>query len=110
VALGVQEDVAERVPHLFRRRQNVMVITLGEHPPRVLGHAVHGPRQARANGFHSPAERVAIGCFDDHVCVITLQRIVNQPESRTFATGRERALNLAYHRVRTEQFDVGAHP
>jgi hypothetical protein len=66
----VQQDVAQRVPHLFRRRQEPQMVALGEHRPRPPGdadspHARTARRspssRARARPDRAPRRRGARG-------------------------------------------------
>ena len=92
----VQKAVRQRVANLARGTQNVEVEAVGEHRAAAAEYAVHGSREARADGFHSRREIALARRFDDRVEAIVLYRIMNQPEAASVARYTEAALQLAH--------------
>ncbi len=105
----IEQHVAERVPHLPRRRQEANVIAVRQHPPAPPHRAVHGERESRADRRHAARERCTIVRFHDQVRVIALQRIVRQPKARPRAPAGEGALDRADDRDGSQRRNAGEH-
>ncbi len=78
------------------------MIAIGEHASRTAGDPIHGTREATADRHHAAAEGIAVTRLDDQMRVISLQRVVHQPETRSGASGRKRLLDLV-HEARRPQ-------
>jgi hypothetical protein len=54
---SVQQDVAQRDAHLFRRRQETMMVALGEHAAAPSGDPIDRPGEPRPDRLHAAPER-----------------------------------------------------
>jgi len=95
--------------HLEWRSQHPDVVAIVEHGAGTIGDAVHRPRRAGADGFHSATRRLAVLRLDDEVRVVAPQRIMHEAEAGPDATVGEGALDRVNDRHRAERWDVVAH-
>ena len=90
VPARVEQHVGERVPHLPRARQHLVVIAVREHLPAAPApeRAIHGVRELRRDRLHpAPERRDAVG-LDDQMHVIVLRASTGRagtPSARTRA-------------------------
>lgn len=92
----IQEHVGDRVPNLARSAKHADVIPIREHRTASPEDAVHSLREPRTDCLHSAPERFPILCFDDHMRVVALERVVNETKRVAFTPPRERVLDLAH--------------
>jgi len=109
VVARVQQDVAQRVPHLFRRRQKSEMVPIGQDRPAAPRNPIHGAREPRRDRLHAAPERVAIARLDDQMRVVPLQRVVHEPEPLAGAATRERPLDLMDDGHGAQRWNVGTH-
>ncbi|MDJ0848439.1 MAG: hypothetical protein QNK04_08685, partial [Myxococcota bacterium] len=95
--------------NLLRRAKHVEVVAVGEHAPTACEHAVDRPREARADRLHSATECAAISGLDDHVHVVDLDRVVDDPELPALAGSREGPLHFPDESPATKRRYVGMH-
>jgi len=62
----------------------------------VTGYSVHGASKSRADCHHPSAEGLTVVGFDDEMRVISLERVMDEAESRTNAARGEAAFNLPH--------------
>ena len=90
----VEQHVGDRIPHLTRRPQHVNVTAIREHAPRAVKHPVHAARKARGDRLETASEIPRARRLDDHVDVIALDRVVDEPETPALASLPPAALQL----------------
>ncbi len=81
--------------HLFRGRQDPVVIAIYEHGSFPSGNAIDRAGETRTDRLHAASERGRIVGFDDQVRVIALQGVMHEPKARTLAAAPEGTLDLA---------------
>jgi hypothetical protein len=59
VLAEVQQETGERVPHLAWCPEHAVVVAIRQHLPATREHAVHGPRDPRADRLHPAPQRPA---------------------------------------------------
>ncbi len=106
---GVEKDVAKRVMHLTRRRQQSQMVAIGDDRPPPIRDSVHGTCQPRAEHPHPAPEGATIARLDDQVRVIPLQRVVHQPKPRPIARRSERTLDLPHDRHGAKRRNIAPH-
>ena len=109
VPARVQQHVGNRVPDLPRRPQHVHVAAIGEHAPSAVKDAVHATREARGDRLHPAREVPSAGRLDDHVHVVVLDRVVNQPKPAPLARLAPASLQLGHQPRSPERRNVLAH-
>ena len=105
----IQEDVAQRIADLSRRRGHHGVkspVQDGASPPE---DAVHGQRDSCANALHPGCERLFPRRLDDQVDVIALDGVVDHPEPTSLAATRERLAERAKPTAASQGRNVAAH-
>ena len=86
------------------------MVAIGHHAPAPVGHAVHGPREPRADRHHAAPEGVAVVRLDDEMGMVALQRVVHEPKVGTRAAGGEGPLDLADDAEGAERREIGPEP
>ena len=107
----IQQHVGDRIAHLPRAGEHLVVIPVGQHlpgapaPDRPVDREREQPRQP----LHpAPERRDAVG-LDDQVRVIVLDRVVHEPEVRSRARAPERPLHLANDLPLAQRRNVAPH-
>src|SRR5262245_20992981 len=72
VMAGIQEDVAQRIAHFFRRRLQPQMIPLGEDASGASRYPIDSPRKARGDRLHSAPKRIVVRRFDYEMGMIAL--------------------------------------
>jgi len=105
----VEKDVRNRVPNLARRPQHVDVAAICEHAAGAVKHPVHAARQARGHRLEPASQIPRTSCLDDHVYVVALDRVVNEPERPALASLPPASLQLGDEPGRTQRRNVLSH-
>ena len=108
MAARVQEDIAERGAHLFRRLQHAHVVAIGEDRSGPIGHPVQGTRETGSDRHHAASEGAAVAGLDDQVGMISLQGVMHQSEVRPVAASGKRLPDLGYDSHVAERRQVGS--
>jgi hypothetical protein len=108
VPASIQEDVRDRVTHLAWRAKDVAVVAVREHGSAPSEDPVHGSRKARTEGLHSRRQMLVVGCLDDHVNVVRLDRVVHEPEAPTVTCLAEAALEFPDQTHRPQRRQPGS--
>lgn len=82
VLLRVVQRVVQRVPHLFRRAQNPLVVAVGEHAAASLHQPVERSRDPDGEPLHAARQRLCVERLDDEVQVIVLHAVVDDAHPR----------------------------
>jgi hypothetical protein len=94
MAARVEEHIANRIPDLPRRPQHVDVAAIDEHTAGAVKDAVHAARKACGDRLEPARQITRTACLDDHVDVVSLNRIVNEPKSAALADFAPAAFQL----------------
>ena len=108
MAPGVEQHVAERVPHLPGSLQDPEVIALAQDWSAPFEHPVHRPREAGGERLHASPERIGSVRLHDGVEVIALDRVMDEAAALPLAAA-EGALDLFHDRDVPQRGDVLAH-
>jgi hypothetical protein len=86
----VQQHIPQRSVDLPRASQAPHVVTPSHHLASPTKHPVHSERNSRDDRHHAAAQRHVVIRLDDHVNVIPLHQVVNEPKALAHARNTER--------------------
>lgn len=104
---GVQKHVAQREPHLTRRRQQAEVIAICEDLAAPSSDAIDGASDPSGDRLHAAPEGVSITGFDNEMRVITQQRVVNEPKAGPRTRRPEAPFDGVHDRHRAKRRNAG---
>ncbi len=109
VSSGVEQDVRNRSADLERRLQHAHVVSVRQDRAAAPEDAMYRTRQARTDRLHASRQSSGVVRLHEQVCVIALERVVNQSEVAPVAALRERPLELADELCGPERRDTRSH-
>ena len=80
VLSNVEKYITKRVAHLLGRSEKLNVIPACNHLPGALKNTIHSLRKTSSNRLHAPREGILRLRLNDHVKMIVLDGILNQPK------------------------------
>jgi hypothetical protein len=87
----IAQDVAQRVPHLARRAEDVVVIAIGEDAPPAPPQTVERARHPHRKPLDSSRKGRPAAAFDEQVQMIRLHAEVHEPEAPALTARCDRA-------------------
>ena len=110
VPAGVQQHVGKAAAHLPGGSQNPMVKAALENRSATREHAIHRPREPRSCALHPARQGLTTLRLDQHVDVVALDAVVDDPKLAALAALRPASSQLAKQSLRTESWNVWLHP
>ena len=80
VLSNIEKYVAKRVAYLCGRREKLNVIAACNHLTGALKDTIHSQCKPSSNRLHAPVEGILRLGFYDHVKMVVLDGILNQPK------------------------------
>ena len=102
----VQQHIGNRIPYLARRPQHVDVAAIGEHTAGAMEHPVHAARETRGDRLEPASEIPCAARLDDHVNVVALDRVMNEPKAAALTALAPGSLHLGNEPRGPERWNI----